>query len=212
MQVGYYVRIDYDTPELNEAAATQEIFDGQGRWTDFAQDGWRISILDYLENQQPHLPRKLFLARDTLQRIQLGGWGPDAAKASAYEKRESAVLMYDFACKGARRTFLGLFLHELGHAHEVDLDEPTKDVLHAQYRVLVDNNAFFGIEFLVDPDTRKLYQKFVFEEFLAETYMIYVACGGGMREEIARYEGPVRDAWERVYEVFRDTFHGIEYE
>lgn len=152
------------------------------------------------------------LRRDTLQQIQLGGWGPDAAKASAYQKRESAVLMYDFACKGARRTFLGLFLHELGHAHEVDLDEPTKDVLHAQYRVLVDNNAFFGIEFLVDPDTRKLYQKFVFEEFLAETYMIYVACGGGMREGIARYEGPVRAAWERVYEVFRDTFHGIEYE
>ena len=57
------------------SAATQEVFDAQGRWTDFAQDGWRISILDYLEDQQPHLPRKLFLARDTLKvRVVVKRW------------------------------------------------------------------------------------------------------------------------------------------
>ena len=113
----------------------------------------------------PHLP-ELHLSRKTLRAIRLGGWGPDAAKASAY--KDGAVMMYDFACRGARRTFLGLFLHELGHAHEVDLNEPTKDALYKGYRVLIEEDAFFGVEFLVDGDTRKLYQKFVFAEFLAE--------------------------------------------
>ncbi|MGE0711244.1 MAG: hypothetical protein AB7N76_29005 [Planctomycetota bacterium] len=152
------------------------------------------------------------LSRRSLRRIQLGGWGPDAAKASAYEKDEASVLMYDFACRGARRTFVGLFLHELGHAHEVALSEPVKDALHQQYRVFVEHDGFFGVEFLVDPDTRKLYQKFVFEEFLAETYMIYVACGQGLRQQIKELRDPVRSAWERAYELFRDSFHGIEYE
>jgi len=110
------------------------------------------------------------LDRDTLHTIQLGGWGPDAAKASAYQ--DGAVLMYDFATRGARRTFLGLFLHELGHAHETDWSDAKKDELYAGYKVLLEEDAFFGIEFLVDANTRKLYQKFVFTEFLAETYMM----------------------------------------
>ena len=145
-----------------------------------------------------------------IQAIRLGGWGPDAAKASAY--KDGAVMMYDFACRGARRTFLGLFLHELGHAHEVDMDEPTKDKLYAGYRVLVDNDAFIGVEFLVDADTRKLYQKFVFTEFLAELYMIYTACGASLRTSIEDMPEPAREAWRDVYQVFKQTFHGIEYE
>jgi hypothetical protein len=150
------------------------------------------------------------LDRPQLRRIQLGGWGPDAAKASAYV--DGAVLMYDFACRGARRTFLGLFLHEVGHAHEVALSEPQKDVLHEGYQVLAEEDAFIGIEFLVDANTRKLYQKFVFQEFLAETYMIYVACGQGLRDRIQRYGKRARGAWETIYEVFRESFDGIEYE
>lgn len=159
----------------------------------------------------PQLPPE-HLGRSTLRRIQLGGWGPDAAKASAYLRDEAAVLMYDFACRGARRTFLGLFLHELGHAHEAALSEAERDRLHAAYQVLVEADAFFGVEFLLDPDTRKLYQKFVFVEFLAETYMIYASCGAALRERIAELpEGP-RRAWEDVYDCFRTSFSGAEYE
>jgi len=150
------------------------------------------------------------LSRPTLKRLQLGGWGPDAAKASAYQ--DGAVLMYDFACRGARRTFLGLFLHELGHAHEVDLSEAEKDRIYADYRVLSEEDAFIGVEFLVDANTRKLYQKFVFNEFLAETYMIYASCGAGLREAIAASAPRVRDAWQDVYDAFRESFDGYEYE
>lgn len=150
------------------------------------------------------------LRRESLRCLRLGGWGPDAAKASAY--KEGVVHMYDFACRGARRTFLGLFLHELGHAHEVALDEEIKNALHRDYlEVLVEADAFFGVEFLVDVETRKLYQKFVFNEFLAETYMVYTACGARMRAEIEAMPEEVRRAWRRVYGAFRDSFEGIEY-
>lgn len=152
------------------------------------------------------------LQSPTLKRIQLGGWGPDAAKASAYKKSDSAVMMYDFACNGARRTFLGLFLHELGHAHETALNESQRDELHAAYQVLVEEDAFFGVEFLLDPDTRKLYQKFVFVEFLAETYMIYASCGAALRERIKELPEPARAAWQRVYASFCESFGGMEYE
>ncbi len=150
------------------------------------------------------------LARPTLRRIQLGGWGPDAAKASAYQ--DGAVLMYEFACRGARRTFLGLFLHEVGHAHEVAMSEALKDALHARYQVLLAEDAFFGVEFLVDGETRKLYQRFVFNEFLAEVYMMYAACGEGLRQAIAAQPAPARGAWEAIYALFREGFAGVEYE
>lgn len=151
------------------------------------------------------------LERDTLRGIQLGGWGPDAAKASAYHERE--VLMYDFACRGARRTFLGLFLHEVGHAHEAALDEPTRAELYECYRVMVEADAFFGVEFLLDAETRRIYQKLVFGEFLAEAYMLYAACGQGLRDGIEGLgDREAREAWRRAYDVLRNTFLGVEYE
>jgi hypothetical protein len=153
---------------------------------------------------------KSHLARATLERIELGGWGPDSAKASAYAN--GAVVMYDFAIRGARRTFVGLFLHELGHAHEHAFEAKLKEELHACYRVLAHLDAFLGIEFLLDPNTRKLYQKFVFNEFLAETYLLYTACGRALRSFIESQPDEVRTAWTKVYDRFVETFDGIEYE
>jgi hypothetical protein len=150
------------------------------------------------------------LERESLRRIVLGGWGPDAAKASAYQ--DGSVLMYDFACRGARRTFVGLFLHELGHAHEVALPEADKAALHEAYQVIAEADAFVGVEFLLDASTRKLYQRFVFTEFLAETYMVYASHGVSLRESFRAHAPPVQAAWERVYELFRRSFDGCEYE
>lgn len=57
--------------------ASQPVFDQQGRWTDFAQQGWRVSVLDYFDELQPALPRKLFFSRDDLKvRIVIKRWGP----------------------------------------------------------------------------------------------------------------------------------------
>ncbi len=149
------------------------------------------------------------LDRPQLARLQLGGWGPDSAKASAFSN--DAVLMYDFAIRGAKRTFIGLFLHELGHAHEHAMSRGTRAELFRLYRVLADADAFLGVEFLIDASTRRLYQKFVFNEFLAETYLIYTACGAELRAFIESLERPVRRAWEQVYTIFRATFDHLEY-
>ena len=57
---------------------TQEIRDAEGRWTDFAQDGWRVSILDYTRVTGMSLPRKLFLNRDDLKvRLVIKAWERD---------------------------------------------------------------------------------------------------------------------------------------
>src|SRR4051794_34116078 len=146
------------------------------------------------------------LESDSFERLQLGGWGPDGAKASAYDK--GSVLMYEFAVRGARRTFAGLFLHELGHPHEQALPRAVRDELRRLYKVVNDADAFLGLEFLLEASTRQLHQKFVFEEFLAETYLMYTACGELLRRFIASQEDRVRSAWERIYALFRDTFFG----
>jgi outer membrane lipoprotein LolB len=59
----YWVR---GLPDPRSTAA-QEVFDTAGRWSDFAQDGWRISILEYRAVDGLDLPRRLYLARDDLE-------------------------------------------------------------------------------------------------------------------------------------------------
>ncbi len=149
------------------------------------------------------------LARPALRRITLGGWGPDAAKASAYV--DDGVHMYDFAVRGARRTFVGLFLHELGHAHERSLTEGQRAALEDAWRRLAEADAFVGVEYMLDANTRRLYQRFVFAEFVAETYMVYAACGAALRDTIEGAPAPVRDAWRSAYEALREGFEGVEY-
>ncbi|MHC4601250.1 MAG: hypothetical protein ACYS47_19825 [Planctomycetota bacterium] len=160
--------------------------------------------LDVLKNLPPsHLQREAF------RELQLGGWGPDGAKASAFE--DGKVMMYDFALNGARRTFLGLLLHELGHVHEAALTDEEREALRDHYRTIARAGAVMGVEFLVDARARKLYQLRVFEEFAAETYMIYTSQGGVLRDYIEGLDGGLREAWRKTYILFRDTFEGVEY-
>lgn len=150
------------------------------------------------------------LARDEFESLQLGGWGPDCAKGSAYE--DQGVKMYDFALEGARRTYVGLLLHELGHAQEVAFGAEDKAVLRGHYRTIVAAKAVLGVEYLLDAETRRIYQLRFFEEFLAELYMIYASQGERLRRFISAQPPPVRAAWDVVYDLFRKAFDGMEYE
>ncbi len=54
---------------------TQLTLDDAGRLTDLAQDGWRISVLEYQNVQGVDLPRRLFLLGNTLRlRIVVTAW------------------------------------------------------------------------------------------------------------------------------------------
>lgn len=69
--VRYWVR---GLPAPNSEIAHQTK-DELGRLTDFAQDGWRISILDHRKLGDLTLPRKLFLVHSTLKvRLVIKNW------------------------------------------------------------------------------------------------------------------------------------------
>jgi outer membrane biogenesis lipoprotein LolB len=56
-------------------AVSDERLDEAGRWSDFAQDGWRVSVLEYIHAAGRDLPKRLFLAHDKLQvRIAIKSW------------------------------------------------------------------------------------------------------------------------------------------
>ena len=141
--------------------------------------------------------------------LHVGGWGPDAAKASAYNN--GTVHIYDFAVYGAARTLAGLFLHEFGHAFYASLKPEEVNVLAECHDVISRHRGFMGVEYLLDAQSRVVYQEFIPEEFVAETYLLYTACGGALREFIGRQEDEAAEAWWRAYSVFAHGFHGIGY-
>ncbi|MGH7145760.1 MAG: hypothetical protein ACREJ2_16745 [Planctomycetota bacterium] len=143
-------------------------------------------------------------------RLQLGGGGPDNAKGSAFDA--GAVIMYSFAIDGARRTFYGLFLHELGHLSATAFSAAALAHLNEAHAVLRRHAAFLGVEFLLGAESREQYQAWPTSEFLAETYLHYTACGSRLRAFLHERPQPeVRAAWARVYEIFLDRFGGLEY-
>jgi hypothetical protein len=150
------------------------------------------------------------LRRPQLRFFQIGGFGPDAAKASAYE--DGTVVLYEFAVRGARRVLAGLTLHELGHAHERALDGEAREALRRAHRILAPRGAFFALDYLLESESRRHYQQLSFEEFAAETYLVYTAAGASFRSWIAGLDLAERDGWVRAYAVFRETFKGVEYE
>jgi hypothetical protein len=168
--------------------------------------GWvyrtALAILRALPEE--HLRRPEFAA------LQLGGWGPASAKASAYEN--GRVFIYDFALGGARRTLIGLFLHEMGHAHETAFSAPEIDELSQLHRPIAEGGALLGLEFLLDGESRKVYQQFLVSEFIAETYVAYTAAAGTLRELVTGSTGSAGAAWRRVYEIYRASFGGAEYD
>jgi len=168
--------------------------------------GWVYGMLIRILRALP----EAHLARPEFAALQLGGWGPASAKASAYEN--GRVFVYDFALGGAQRTLVGLFIHELGHAHETALTPAQLRLLAELHGPIAEGGALFGLEFLLDAESRKVYQQFLVSEFIAESYVAYTAAGPSLREFIARQAGRAAEAWRRVYGIYRETFAGIEYE
>lgn len=144
-----------------------------------------------------------------LEEIVIGGWGPDAAKASAY--KDGRIYLYDFVIGGACRTFIGITLHEIGHAFFAALRPEKRTALENAHRIISAGQALLGTEFLLDPESRVVYQEFLVDEFVAESYMVYVAQGARLRGYISRLPGELREAWRTVYGMYLDTFGGWAY-
>ncbi len=202
-------------PEQEDPAARQALVDllqefgiSLEETPDQKQDlgrGWIYkTILEVLVALPPE-----HLAADELESLQIGGWGPAAAKASAYDN--GRVHLYDFALGGAARTMIGLLLHELGHAHKAAMNSSELETLIRSHHVIVDSGTLFGLEFLLEAESRKVYQQFLPEEFIAETYLAYTAAGPALRGHIFALAGREAAAWQRTYQVFKESFGGRQY-
>jgi hypothetical protein len=168
--------------------------------------GWIYrTVIDILRAlPEAHLKRPEFGA------LQLGGWGPASAKASAYEN--GRVFIYDFALGGAKRTMVGLFLHEMGHAHEAALSRSTTAELSRLHSTVAESGQLLGLEFLLDAESRKVYQQFLVSEFIAETYVGYTGAAEMLRAFVAGQPQRSAGAWRRIYEIYRESFGVVEYE
>jgi hypothetical protein len=108
---------------------------------------------------------------------------------------------------------VGLFLHEMGHAHEAALAGRQLEELGELHAPIAEAGALFGLEFLLDAESRKVYQQFLVTEFAAETYVAYAAAGPALRAHIAEQtDRRVAAAWQRVYAIFKESFSGAEYD
>jgi hypothetical protein len=150
------------------------------------------------------------LASDRLNGLTLGADPTGGANCSAYENGD--ILMYSFAINGARRTYIGLLLHELGHPFFLSLSASAVAELRSAHRTISDARALLAIEFLWEKGQRIVNQELSLEEFIAELYMEYSACGSLLRSHIAGQSYPnVSAAWRSVYQIVKDGFGGREY-
>ncbi|MCX7804158.1 MAG: hypothetical protein N3A38_03105 [Planctomycetota bacterium] len=149
-----------------------------------------------------------------IREIMLGEGVSSSVRGSEYVPEQGQVVMFTLALGAARRTFVGLFLHELGHAMARRMleDDSEAGFFEERHGFLRATGAFLGVDFWIGREDRVFYQTDI-EEFLAETFMHYVAAGDCLRAHIASFgDGKIARCWTEVYEAFRDRyFSGIEY-
>lgn len=149
------------------------------------------------------------LQHNKFQKLQLGGWGPDSAKGSAYF--QNTVIMYNFAIKGAKRTFLGLLLHEIGHSWESTLNQQQKQKIYPLYTQLCHSNSLIGLEYLLDAESRKNYQKLQLSEFLAENYLHYIVLGQKFLEYTKNFSKTAQKIWQKILQFYKKQFYNHTY-
>jgi hypothetical protein len=99
----------------------------------------------------------------------------------------------------------------MGHAHMTLFPQAALGGLARCFETIRRSDSVLGVEYLLDAETRRIYQLRFFEEFLAELYLIYASQGARLREHIAATDGPLRAAWREVYATFATSFQGTEY-
>ncbi len=187
-------------------------------------------ILFQMFNTLELLPKSHFGHRH-FKELQLGGWGGGAAKCSAYEDPE--VMVFDFATTGPARNLYALLLHEIGHSFAANLPKKYVEAIDNARKKLIELDAAYGVDYLYGEDSRKNYYLFSTDEFIAETYMMYITQGAFTqdgREYLAdiwseaspdmlsrhhNFLGSIdpqaRRIWNAVWSLYRKCFEGTEY-
>jgi hypothetical protein len=171
------------------------------------------------------------LGHDHFKELRLGGWGGGAAKCSAYE--DPTVLIFEFATSGPVRNLYALLLHEIGHSFAANLPGNYYEAIGKARRRIIELGASYGVDYLHGEESRKNYYLFSTEEFIAETYMMYVTQGAFSPEGLS-YLGQIwegaspgmlsrhnnfldsidpqaRRIWGALWSLYRKCFGGTEY-
>jgi len=163
------------------------------------------------------------LGHGHFRRLVLGGWGHGAARCSEFDDPD--VHMFTFAVTGPRRNFAALLLHETGHAcfaRMAETDKGIADKLHGCLRALrkrapasmldADTRVMpFAVDYLFGPASRVEEVITNVQEFAAEAYLRYVVRGVGLKDAIADMEPALAEPWRTAYEIFKESFGGVEY-
>jgi len=159
------------------------------------------------------LPEHHF-GHEHFKELRLGGWGDGAAKCSEYE--DPVVHMFEFAVKGARRNYAGLLLHETGHAHFEFLRNDRNRLGEDIYECFKELGGYRGIKpFVIDylgGIESRIYAIKTVDEFAAEVYLLYVARGTELKKVILLLPERLKKPWQKLYDTFKQSFDGIEYE
>ena len=148
--------------------------------------------------------------------LRIGGWSGGDAKGSQY--KNPVVHLFDFIMRGAIRNYIGLLLHETGHAHFELLRKTQSDLAKrivwcfGEICSTEDPEIPFMIDYLYGTRFRTQECMFDCREFAAEAYLIYVVRGTTLRDSTASLPRRSRKPWQKLYDTFRQSFGGIEYE
>lgn len=121
---------------------------------------------------------------------------------------------------GYKFTFAGILLHELGHPIEQALlKSENAALIKTAFGVIKDYDAFMNTDLGrahridLDADVRHDIQIQSANEFLAETFMMYVSQGDRLREHIRAFpvDSEVSNAWLDIYKHIRDALGKVEY-
>lgn len=142
----------------------------------------------------------------------LGGWGGGAAKGSEYDK--PTVHIFSFAIDGARRNFLCMLLHEIGHSFfsYITSESPSlKKRMELLFKNL-DLSHFrnLAIDFIFGKSSRLTQISSSASEFYAEFYLWYVVQGTRIKIFAESLEQTQKDLIIEIYDIYKENF-GIEY-
>lgn len=167
-----------------------------------------------------------YFAHGTLKRIDLNG-DPGLSELIMREQvgnfdPENKIASMDPVglAQGYKFTFAGVLMHELGHPVEMALlAGEHKAQLKTAYMFIKGNDAFLNTELgatnriKLSADMRHDIQAESVNEFIAETFMMYLSQGDRLREHIKSFpiDSEISNAWLDVYKYIRDALGKVEY-
>ena len=136
------------------------------------------------------------MGHEHFRELEIGGWSGTFAECSEY--CDGVVHLYSFALQGPKRNMAALLLHEIGHSFirlltKDELD--TFEMLRWHMNSSMPEESLMGVDYLRGEESR--IERFLSDlnEFIAETYMMYVTQGAVTEEGLKirrRYDSRYR--------------------